>query len=95
MTERGELHRLNAKPQKNSGRGPIQKGDGTTAEWVIDVKEYPKGYRITPESWAKICTDAFKVDRNKSPMLVLVIGEGSKKVRLAVVDVSEIIDDSA
>lgn len=94
MSERGELDRLNAKAHKNSGRNMV-KGDGSTERWVIDVKEYPKGYRITPESWAKICTDAFRVDRNKSPMLVLVIGEGSKKVRLAVVDISEIIDDSA
>jgi hypothetical protein len=94
MSERGELDRLNAKAHKNSGRGMV-KGDGSTDRWVIDIKEYPKGYRITPDAWAKICTDAYRVDRNKSPMLVLVIGEGNKKVRLAVTDVSEIIDDDA
>jgi hypothetical protein len=36
--------------------------------------------------WAKICTDTFRVDRSMHPLLKLIIGEGSSKVRLAVIE---------
>lgn len=85
-TEAAELRRMGAKPHKNSGRGPYQKGDGSTNEFVIDVKEANKTFTLSQDVWAKICTDAMKVDKNKSPMLQLVIGEGSRKVRLSVVE---------
>lgn len=83
-SEANELRRMGAKIHKNSGRGMI-KGDGSTDEFVIDVKEANKTFTLSQDVWAKICTDAMKVDRNKSPLLQLVIGEQSK-VRLCVVE---------
>lgn len=84
-SEANELRRMGAKVHKNSGRGMI-KGDGSTDEFIIDVKEANKTFTLSQDVWAKICTDAMKVDRSKSPMLQLVIGEGSNKVRLSVVE---------
>ncbi len=84
-TEAAELRRMGAKVHKNSGRGMI-KGDGSLDEFVVDVKEANKTFTLSQDVWAKICTDAMKVDKNKSPMLQLVIGEGSRKVRLSVVE---------
>ena len=84
-SEANELRRMGAKVHKNSGRGMI-KGDGSLDEFVVDVKEANKTFTLSQDVWAKICTDAMKVDRNKSPMLQLVIGEGNRKVRLCVVE---------
>ena len=36
--------------------------------------------------WAKICTDTFKVNRDKYPVLKLVLGSESNKTRLAVIE---------
>ena len=84
-TEAAELRRMGAKIHKNSGRGQV-KGDGSTDEFVIDVKEANKTFTLSQDVWAKICTDAMKVNKAKSPMLQLVIGEGTSKVRLSVVE---------
>ena len=84
--ERAELKRIGAKPHKNSGRGKIQKGDGSTEEFVVDVKHANKSFAINQDVWAKICTDAMRVDKSKAPLLYLIIGEGTKKVRLAVME---------
>ena len=86
MSERGEAKRINAKLQKNSGRGKIQKGDAKWHNFCLDFKEYPKGMRIDQDVWAKIVTDAIK--SNADPALVLVLGEGNKKTRLAVIEFS-------
>ena len=51
-----------------------------------NVKEYSKSFSISQDNWAKIVTDTLKVDRSKNPALMLVIGEGNKKVRLAVIE---------
>lgn len=84
-TEASELRRMGAKIHKNSGRNMV-KADGNSAEFVIDVKEAGRSFTINQGTWAKICTDAMKVDRNKSPLLQLVIGEGSQKIRLSVIE---------
>ena len=86
MSERGEAKRDGAKQQKNSGRGKIQKGDATWNGFVVDYKEYSKSISISEEIWAKICTDTFKVSRDKYPVLKLILGEGSSKTRLAVIE---------
>lgn len=86
MSERGEAKRDGAKLQKNSGRGKIQKGDARMGKFVVDYKEYSKSIAISQEIWAKICTDTFKVDRSAYPLLKLILGEGSKKTRLAVIE---------
>ena len=36
--------------------------------------------------WAKICTDTFKVSRDKYPLLKLILGAGNYKTRLAVIE---------
>lgn len=86
MSERGEIKRDGAKAQKNSGRGQYQKGDAQWNDFVVDYKEYEKSISITPDIWAKICTDTFKVDRNKHPVLKLILGSGNNKIRLAVIE---------
>jgi len=86
MSERGEAKRIGAKLQKNSGRGKIQKGDAKWYNFCLDFKEYPKGMRIDQNVWAKIVTDAMK--SNADPALVLVLGEGNAKTRLAVIEFS-------
>lgn len=86
MSEKGEAKRDGARQQKNSGRGKIQKGDSTWNGFVVDYKEYSKSISISEEIWAKICTDTFKVSRSYHPLLKLILGEGARKTRLAVVE---------
>jgi hypothetical protein len=86
LSEKGEAKRDGAKLQKNSGRGKIQKGDARMGNFVVDYKEYSKSISISQEIWAKICTDTFKVDRSAYPLLKLILGEDSKKTRLAVIE---------
>ena len=85
MSERGESKRIGAKQIKNSGRG-IKKGDATWHNFVVDFKEYPKGITVNQNIWAKAVTDAMK--SNADPALVLVLGEGNQKTRLAVIELS-------
>jgi hypothetical protein len=86
MSEANEIKRDGAKGQKNSGRGPYQKGDAKWHNFVVDYKETAKSVSVNKDMWAKICTDTFRVDRNMHPLLKLIIGEGSSKVRLAVLE---------
>ena len=85
MSERGELKRIGAKRHKNSGRGAV-KADGSLEDFVVDVKEYKKSYSISQESWAKIVSDTMSVDRKKDPVIMVVLGDGNKKVRLAIIE---------
>jgi outer membrane phospholipase A len=85
MSERGESRRIDAKLIKNSGRGQ-QKGDAKWNNFVVDFKEYPKGMRIDQKVWAKAVTDAMK--SNADPAIILVMGEGNAKTRLAVIELS-------
>ena len=87
MTEKSELKRIGAKPHKNSGRG-MKKADGTLDNFIVDVKEYSKSFSVSQDVWAKIVTDTIRVDPNKSPVIMLVLGE-TKKVRLAIIEWSE------
>lgn len=86
MSELNEIKRDSAKAQKNSGRGKYQKGDATWHQFVVDYKESAKSVSLNKNMWAKICTDTFKVDTNKHPALKLILGEGSAKVRLAIIE---------
>ena len=88
MSERGEAKRIGARQHKNSGRN-YTKGDASWRNYVLDFKEYSKSISINQEVWAKAVTDCMKVDRSKSPALALILGEGSKKIRLAVIEWSE------
>jgi hypothetical protein len=85
MSERGELKRIGAKQHKNSGRGMV-KADGSNEDFVIDVKEYSKSFSINEDNWSKIVMDTMSVDRQKSPAIMLVLGKGNKKIRLAIIE---------
>lgn len=87
MSERSELKRIGARPHKNSGRGII-KADGSLDRYIVDVKEYSKSFSVTKDVWAKIVTDTLRVDPNKSPVLMIVLGD-KVKTRLAIIEWSE------
>ena len=100
--ERHELNKMGARAHRNSGRGKYQKADGNLPDFIVDTKSYENGFRITPSVWAKLCTDAIKTDKNKSPLLHLSLGPEGRKVRLVVIEQSmfedimeRAIDDSA
>jgi hypothetical protein len=86
MSERSEAKRDGAKQQKNSGRGDYQKGDAQWRDFVVDYKEYEKSISISQSIWAKICTDTFKVSRDKYPVLKIILGKDNQKTRLAVIE---------
>jgi len=83
MSERSESKRLGAKQHKNSGRN-TKKGDATWNNFTVDFKECSKSFTLNKDVWAKIVTDAIK--NNNDPALVIVLGDGDKKVRLAIVE---------
>ena len=85
MSERTESKRLGAKQTKNSGRG-IKKGDATWENFTVDFKEYPKGFTINQDNWAKAVTDAMK--NKNDPAIVVVLGEDNRKTRLAIIELS-------
>ena len=86
MPERSEAKRDGAKQQKNSGRGDYQKGDALWDDFVVDYKEYSSSISISQKIWAKVCTDTFKVSRDKYPALKLILGKDNNKTRLAVIE---------
>jgi hypothetical protein len=83
MTEKSESKRLGAKQHKNSGRN-TQKGDASWENFVIDFKEVGKSFTLNKDVWAKATIDAIK--NGKDPAIVVVIGEGSPKTRLAIIE---------
>ena len=93
MTEKSESNRIGAKQHKNSGRN-TQTGDASWKNFVIDFKEVGKSFTLNKKVWAKATTDAMK--NGKDPAIVVVIGEGNAKVRLAIIEMSilEQISDS-
>lgn len=54
--------------------------------YVVDSKEYSKSFSISQDVWAKVVTDTMKVDRKKSPALLLVL---DGRTRLAIIEWSE------
>lgn len=89
MSERGESKRIGAKQHKNSGRN-TKKGDATWENFTVDFKEYPKGFTVNQDNWAKAVTDALR--NGNDPAIVVVLGEGNKKTRLAIVELSLLED---
>ena len=85
MSERGEIKRLGAKGIKNSGRGTT-KGDAIFESFTVDFKEYPKGFTVNQDNWAKAVTDAMK--NKNDPAIVVVLGEEARKTRLAIIELS-------
>jgi outer membrane phospholipase A len=85
MTEKSESKRIGARQHKNSGRN-TQKGDASWKNFVVDFKEVGKSFTLNKEVWAKATTDAIK--NSKDPAIVIVMGEGNSKVRLAIIEMS-------
>jgi outer membrane phospholipase A len=85
MTEKSESKRIGAKQHKNSGRN-THKGDATWKNFTVDFKEVGKSFTINKDVWAKAVTDAIK--NNNDPAIIVVIGEGNSKVRLAITELS-------
>jgi outer membrane phospholipase A len=83
MSEKSESKRIDAKQHKNSGRNN-QKGDATWQNFTVDFKEAKKSFTLNKDVWAKITTDAIK--NNGDPMIILILGEGGQKVRLAITE---------
>jgi hypothetical protein len=83
MSEKSESKRINAKQHKNSGRN-THKGDATWKNFTVDFKECSKSFTINKDVWAKAVTDAIK--NNNDPAIIIVLGDGSSKVRLALVE---------
>jgi outer membrane phospholipase A len=89
MSERSEAKRLGASQHKNSGRN-TQKGDASWNNFCVDFKEASKSFTLNAGVWAKATTDAIK--NHKDPMILVILGEGTKKVRLAVIEL-EILEE--
>jgi hypothetical protein len=85
MSEKSESKRIGAKQHKNSGRN-TQKGDATWEGFVVDFKEASKSFTINKDVWSKVCTDAIKAGTDKAPAIILILGEGNTKVRLAIIE---------
>jgi len=86
MSEKNEIKRDGARAQKNSGRGQYLKGDATWGFFLVDYKESSKSFSLSKQVWAKLCSDTWRVSRDRSPALKVIIGEGNEKVRLAVIE---------
>lgn len=78
-SELAELKIAGAKPQRNSGRSPWEKGDGILEPFLVDVKEAKSSFTFNKRVWAKICSDAIK--HNKEPALLIALGENRETVR--------------
>jgi outer membrane phospholipase A len=85
MSERSESKRMGARQHKNSGRG-THKGDASWENFTIDFKEVGKSFTLNKDVWAKAVTDAIR--NGNDPAIVVVIGEGNQKIRLAIVELS-------
>lgn len=83
MSEKSESKRIGAKQHKNSGRN-TKKGDATWNNFTVDFKENSKSFTLNQDVWAKATTDAIR--NGNDPAIVVVLGEGSKKTRLAIIE---------
>ena len=84
--ERHEAKKIGAVSHKNSGRGKYQKGDASLDRYVIDFKFASKTFTLNEDIWAKVVTDCLRTDNTKNPMIMLVLGSGGRKTRLAVIE---------
>ena len=83
MSEKSESKRIGAKQHKNSGRN-TKKGDATWENFTVDFKENSKSFTLNQDVWAKATTDAIR--NGNDPAIFLVLGEGAKKTRLAIIE---------
>lgn len=91
-SEHSEIKRFGGKPQPNSGRGFIKKGDARLGPFVVDVKEYEKSYSVSEKNWAKVSTDA-RDSGYYHPAINIVLGDPDvRRTRLWVVEESMFLD---
>jgi hypothetical protein len=83
LSEKSESKRIGAKQHKNSGRN-THKGDATWKNFTVDFKECGKSFALNRDVWAKAVTDAIR--NGNDPMILLVLGEGNQKIRLAITE---------
>lgn len=83
LSEKQEIRKMGGTPQKNSGRGAIQKGDAVLGPFIVDVKEAIKSFTLNLKVWGKVCTDAAK--HRKQPALMVAMGEGRNTIRMWIV----------
>ena len=93
-SEQALIKGMGGKPHKNSGRGQTKKADGTVNGFVVDVKEGGKSFNLNTSVWAKICTDAAKVDFRKDPALIISLNEGKTQLAIIALDVFERLIDA-
>ena len=86
MSERSEIKKIGGKAHKNSGRGQYTKSDATWENFTVDFKEVSKSFTVNKDVWAKAVTDSIK--NNNDPAIIVIIGEGNQKVRLAIIEFS-------
>lgn len=87
-TELNEIKRDGATPQKNSGRGAHDKGDGVLEPFLIDYKEYTESFSVSRTNWAKLQRDAWTAGR-REPAFKLVLGKDGSKDKLRVWVISD------
>lgn len=85
MSESSEAKRDGARLQKNSGRGAHKKADAIQDDLSVDYKEHSKSFSINRKGWAKVCTDAAKNGADYVPVLKIILGEGMRRIRLAII----------
>ena len=87
MTEAKEIAKMGGRPQRNSGRGILEKGDATLGPFLVDVKEYDESFTVSRANWAKLQSDAFRAQQ-RQPMFWLALGSKESDAKLRVVVVS-------
>ena len=87
-SEQALIRSIGGKPHRNSGRGQ-RKADGTLNDFVVVVKESGKSFTLNTDVWAKVCTDATKVDFRKDPALIVSLNEGQTELVVIALDVFE------
>lgn len=78
-SEKAELKKAGATPQRNSGRNAWEKGDGILEPFLVDVKEAKSSFTFSKKIWSKVCSDAIK--HGKEPALLIAVGENRDTVR--------------
>ena len=86
MSEQGEAQRDGSRLQPNSGRGKYAKGDARRKFFLVDYKEANRSFTLNKAVWAKVATDALRVNSDLLPVLKVILGEEAPKKRLAIVD---------
>lgn len=92
-SEQALVKQMGGTPHRNSGRG-MKKGDATYKNFIVDIKERGKSFTLNTDAWAKICTDAARVDMTKDPALIIVFNDKTKLAVIALDVLERLIDGS-